>query len=64
MKTYVITELDIDRLQEIFSMNNKSWGYNSIMNEWVETLKEGDDTYYCECTESWENHQCPCTIKN
>ena len=40
MKTFIITEKDIERLQEIYSNDGDSWWHNSRMDEWVETLNE------------------------
>jgi len=39
MKTYIITEKDLERLQETYSNGGDSWWYNSRMDEWVKTLE-------------------------
>ena len=40
MKTYIITEKDLERLQETYSNGGDSWWHNSRMDEWEDTLNE------------------------
>jgi len=40
MKTYIITEKDLERLQEIYNNDGDSWWHNGRMDEWEETLNE------------------------
>lgn len=60
MKTYIITEKDIDRLTESFTNGGDSWWFEARVDEWVCSLKEGEDTYFCECLGEYLDYQCPC----
>ena len=63
MNTYILTENDIDRLQETFLDRAESLWYNSKMNDWVKTLETSEDRYYCECEDKYLNYICPCAQK-
>jgi len=54
MKTYILTEQDIERLKD------KLITEDFIIDKWAETLEEGEDKYYCECEEKDLNFMCPC----
>ena len=48
MKKYIVTEQDIERLQEIYSNGgDSSWWYNAKMDEWEKTLNflDGDKVH-------------------
>jgi hypothetical protein len=65
MKTYIITEKDIDRLRcNLDSGGDEVYWYISQLDNWEETLEEAGDIYFCECEEKYLDYMCPCKMRN
>ena len=61
---YKLKEEDMDRLQDIFSNSDDGWWFCARMDEWVKTLEESEEEYYCECLAEWLNYLCCRITKN
>lgn len=55
MKTYIVTEKDLERLQETFPINDDSWWYNARVDEWIETLSYKTDNPYDDLQREVDN---------
>lgn len=59
MKQYIVTEQDIEKLKDKFF----PFEQNEV-DEWVQTLEEGKEKFYCECEEKYLDFICPCVGRN
>jgi hypothetical protein len=58
MKTYLVTELDIEKLKDLLIVEDL------LVDKWEETLEEAGDIYFCECEEKYLDYMCPCKMRN